>query len=61
MRAAPEASGLDQGPISVHDKMQSLGLTQVPSNGVAGTDLREAVPVGSQYYFHCYGSAAIHE
>lgn len=31
VRAALEASGLDHGPISVHDKMLALGMTPVPS------------------------------
>ncbi|WP_458127396.1 DDE-type integrase/transposase/recombinase, partial [Mycolicibacterium wolinskyi] len=31
VRAALEASGLDHGPISVHDKMGALGLGPVPS------------------------------
>jgi putative transposase len=31
VRAALESSGLDHGPISVHDKMHALGLTPVPS------------------------------
>lgn len=33
VRAALESSGLDHGPISVHDKMQALGLTapSIPS------------------------------
>ena len=31
VRAALEASGLDHGPISVHDKMHAIGLPQVPS------------------------------
>jgi len=31
VRAALEASGLDFGPISVHDKMRSMGLDPVPS------------------------------
>jgi transposase InsO family protein len=31
VRAALESSGLDHGPISVHDKMTSLGMTPVPS------------------------------
>ena len=31
VRAALEASGLDHGPISVHDKMHAMGLPQVPS------------------------------
>ena len=39
VRAALEASGLDHGPISVHDKMHAMGLDQVPSIGVAGPDL----------------------
>jgi putative transposase len=31
VRAALEASGLDHGPISVHEKMHAMGLAQVPS------------------------------
>ena len=31
VRAALEASGLDCGPISVHDKMHAMGLAPVPS------------------------------
>lgn len=31
VRAALESSGLDHGPISVHDKMRNLGLAPVPS------------------------------
>ncbi len=31
VRAALESSGLDHGPISVHDKMLALGLERVPS------------------------------
>ncbi|WP_425557313.1 helix-turn-helix domain-containing protein, partial [Kribbella aluminosa] len=31
VRAALEQSGLDCGPISVHDKMHAMGLDQVPS------------------------------
>ena len=31
VRAALEASGLDHGPISVHDKMKTMGLPSVPS------------------------------
>ena len=31
VRAALEASGLDHGPISVHEKMRSLGMDSVPS------------------------------
>ena len=39
VRAALEASGLDHGPISVHDKMRAMGLDPVPSDRVAGADL----------------------
>lgn len=31
VRAALESSGLDHGPISVHDKMLAVGMTPVPS------------------------------
>jgi putative transposase len=31
VRAALEVSGLDHGPISVHDKMRAMGLHPVPS------------------------------
>lgn len=31
VRAALESSGLDHGPISVHDKMKAMGLPVVPS------------------------------
>ena len=31
VRAALESSGLDHGPVSVHDKMVALGMTPVPS------------------------------
>jgi len=31
VRAALESSGLDHGPISVHEKMRTMGLTVVPS------------------------------
>jgi putative transposase len=31
VRAALESSGLDHGPISVHDKMRAMGLDPVPS------------------------------
>ena len=31
VRASLEASGLDHGPISVHDKMRTMGLDPVPS------------------------------
>ena len=39
VRAALEASGLDHGPISVHDKMQSMGVDSGALNGLAGPDL----------------------
>ena len=42
VRAALEASGLDHGPISVHDKMQSMGLTHVPSTASLARIFREA-------------------
>jgi putative transposase len=31
VRAALESSGLDHGPVSVHDKMRALGLSPLPS------------------------------
>lgn len=42
VRAALEASGLDHGPISVHDKMRSMGLEQVPSTASLARIFREA-------------------
>ena len=42
VRAALEASGLDHGPISVHDKMRSLGLDPVPSMASLARIFREA-------------------
>lgn len=42
VRAALEASGLDYGPISVHDKMHAMGLWQVPSTASLARVLREA-------------------
>ena len=42
MRAALEASGLDHGPISVHDKMHVMGLPQVPSTAALARIFREA-------------------
>ena len=42
MRAALEASGLDHGPISVHDKMAAMGLPQVPSTASLARIFREA-------------------
>jgi putative transposase len=42
VRAALEASGLDHGPISVHEKMQAMGLEQVPSTASLARVFREA-------------------
>jgi putative transposase len=42
VRAALEASGLDHGPISVHDKMHSMGLKPVPSTASLARIFREA-------------------
>ena len=42
VRAALEASGLDHGPISVHDKMRAMGLAQVPSTAALARVFREA-------------------
>ena len=42
VRAALEASGLDHGPISVHDKMRAMGLGQVPSTAALARIFREA-------------------
>lgn len=42
VRAALEASGLDHGPISVHDKMHTMGLEQVPSTAALARIFREA-------------------
>lgn len=42
VRAALEASGLDHGPISVHEKMRSLGMTPVPSIASLARIFREA-------------------
>jgi len=42
VRAALESSGLDHGPISVHDKMQSMGLDPVPSIASLARIFREA-------------------
>jgi putative transposase len=42
VRAALEASGLDHGPISVHEKMQAMGLEQVPSTASLARIFREA-------------------
>jgi putative transposase len=42
VRGALEASGLDHGPISVHDKMHAMGLPQVPSTASLARIFREA-------------------
>jgi putative transposase len=42
VRAALEASGLDHGPISVHDKMHAMGLSAVPSTASLARIFREA-------------------
>jgi putative transposase len=42
VRAALEASGLDHGPISVHEKMHAMGLTWVPSTASLARMFREA-------------------
>lgn len=42
VRAALEASGLDHGPISVHDKMKAMGLPVVPSTAALSRIFREA-------------------
>lgn len=42
VRAALEASGLDHGPISVHDKMHAMGLDPVPSFASLARIFREA-------------------
>ena len=42
VRAALERSGLDHGPISVHDKMRALGLSPVPSTASLSRIFRDA-------------------
>jgi hypothetical protein len=42
VRAALEVSGLDHGPISVHDKMRAMGLSPVPSTASLARIFREA-------------------
>ncbi len=42
VRAALEASGLDHGPISVHDKMNAMGLAVVPSVASLARIFRQA-------------------
>lgn len=41
VRAALESSGLDHGPISVHDKMTAMGLPVVPSTAALARIFRE--------------------
>lgn len=41
VRAALESSGLDHGPVSVHDKMVALGMTPVPSIAALARIFRE--------------------
>jgi transposase InsO family protein len=41
VRAALESSGLDHGPISVHDKMVALGMTPAPSIAALARIFRE--------------------
>lgn len=42
VRAALESSGLDYGPISVHDKMLALGMSPVPSVATLARIFRQA-------------------
>ena len=42
VRAALEQSGLDYGPISVHEKMRSSGMTPVPSTASLARILHDA-------------------
>lgn len=42
VRAALESSGMDHGPISVHDKMRAMGLARVPSVASLARIFREA-------------------
>lgn len=42
VRAGLEASGLNHGPISVHDKMHAMGLDSVPSTASLARIFREA-------------------
>jgi putative transposase len=42
VRAALEQSGLDHGPISVHEKMRSLGMVPVPSTASLARIFRDA-------------------
>jgi len=42
VRAALEQSGLDHGPISVHEKMKALAMTPVPSTAALSRIFRDA-------------------
>ena len=42
VRTALESSGLDYGPVSVHDKMLALGMTPVPSVATLARIFRQA-------------------
>jgi hypothetical protein len=42
VRAALERSGLDHGPISVHEKMRALGMAPVPSTASLARIFRDA-------------------
>ncbi|WP_425590828.1 integrase core domain-containing protein [Mycobacterium sp. AMU20-3851] len=42
VRSALEVSGLDHGPISVHEKMRAMGLDEVPSTAALARIFREA-------------------
>jgi transposase InsO family protein len=42
VRAALEQSGLDHGPISVHEKMKTLGILPVPSTAALSRIFRDA-------------------
>ena len=50
--AALEASGLDHGPISVHDRMHAMGLDPVPPDASLARILRQSTTtVGGQHGF----------
>ena len=42
VRVALEQSGLDHGPISVHDKMRSMGMVPAPSTPAPSRSFRDA-------------------
>ena len=62
VRAALEQSGLDYGPISVDDKMRSLGMLPVPSTaalwrlfrdaGVAGVEPRKKPRASFRWFIY---------